>query len=81
MAKNVVVSCDGTANEFAADQTNVLKWFRALDKNPSLQAAFYHPGVRTLDRRDEANGPYALSDLSFTLLRCFFQIPLTNHMA
>ena len=27
MAKNVVVCCDGTANEFATDHTNVLKCF------------------------------------------------------
>jgi uncharacterized protein (DUF2235 family) len=49
MAKNVVVCCDGTANEFATDHTNVLKLFRVLDNDPSRQVAFYHPGVGTME--------------------------------
>ena len=48
MAKNVVVCCDGTANEFATDHTNVLKLFRVPDNDPSRQVAFYHPGVGTM---------------------------------
>ena len=49
MGKNVVVCCDGTANEFAKDHTNVLKLFRVLDNAPSRQVAFYHPGVGTME--------------------------------
>ena len=49
MAKNVVVCCDGTANEFATDHTNVLKLFRVLDNDPTRQVAFYHPGVGTME--------------------------------
>ena len=49
MAKNVVVCCDGTANEFATDHTNVLKLFRVLDNDPIRQVAFYHPGVGTME--------------------------------
>jgi uncharacterized protein (DUF2235 family) len=49
MAKNVVVCCDGTANEFATDHTNVLKLFRVLDNDTSRQVAFYHPGVGTME--------------------------------
>ena len=49
MAKNLVVCCDGTANEFARDRTNVLKLFRVLDSDPSRQVAFYHPGVGTME--------------------------------
>jgi uncharacterized protein (DUF2235 family) len=44
MAKNLVVCCDGTANEFARDRTNVPKLFRVLDNDPSRQVAFYSPG-------------------------------------
>ncbi len=48
MAKNVVVCCDGTANEFAKDRTNVAKLFYTLIKDPARQATFYHPGVGTM---------------------------------
>lgn len=49
MGKNVVICCDGTANEFASDHTNVLKLFRVLDNNPRRQVAFYHPGLGTME--------------------------------
>jgi uncharacterized protein (DUF2235 family) len=49
MAKNLVVCCDGTANEFARDHTNVLKLFSALVHDPERQLAFYHPGVGTME--------------------------------
>jgi uncharacterized protein (DUF2235 family) len=48
MMKNVVVCCDGTANEFARDRTNVIKLFYALD-NTSDQVAYYHPGLGTME--------------------------------
>jgi uncharacterized protein (DUF2235 family) len=47
--KNVVLCCDGTANEFAQDRTNVVKLFYALDHNPTRQIAFYHPGLGTME--------------------------------
>ena len=49
MGKNVVVCCDGTANEFATDHTNVLKLFRVLDNAAGGQVAFYHPGLGTME--------------------------------
>ncbi len=49
MAKNVVLCCDGTANEFATDHTNVLKLFRVLDNSAGRQAAYYHPGLGTME--------------------------------
>ena len=49
MGKNVVICCDGTANEFATDHTNVLKLFRVLENEPSRQVAFYHPGLGTME--------------------------------
>ena len=30
MAKNIVICCDGTANEFARDNTNVVKLYSTL---------------------------------------------------
>ena len=43
MAKNIVVCCDGTANEFTRDRTNVVKLFRTLVKDPAIQMCYYHP--------------------------------------
>jgi uncharacterized protein (DUF2235 family) len=48
MAKNVVVCCDGTANEFTKDRTNVAKLFFTLVKDLSRQVGYYHPGVGTM---------------------------------
>jgi len=48
MAKNLIVCCDGTANEFTRDRTNVVKLFYTLIKDPIAQAVFYHPGVGTM---------------------------------
>jgi len=47
--KNVVLCCDGTANEFAADKTNVVKLFSVLANEPSQQIAYYHPGLGTME--------------------------------
>ena len=49
MGKNVVICCDGTANELATDHTNVLKLFRVLVNDPARQVAFYHPGLGTME--------------------------------
>ena len=49
MPRDLVVCCDGTANEFARDHTNVLKLFSALVHDPERQLAYYHPGVGTME--------------------------------
>src|SRR4051794_19040022 len=49
MAKNIVICCDGTANEFAADRTNVIKLYSALRHDTPEQVAFYHPGIGTME--------------------------------
>ena len=49
MSKNIVVCCDGTANEFSEDLTNVVKLFYTLVQDPARQLAFYHPGVGTME--------------------------------
>jgi len=47
MPKNLVVCCDGTANEFKRDRTNVVRLFYTLVRDPQ-QVAFYHPGIGTM---------------------------------
>lgn len=47
--KNLVVCCDGTANEFAVDRTNVVKLYFTLVDDPATQIAYYHPGVGTME--------------------------------
>jgi uncharacterized protein (DUF2235 family) len=49
MPRNVVLCCDGTANEFAQDRTNVVKLYSALHHDPQLQRAYYHPGLGTME--------------------------------
>jgi uncharacterized protein (DUF2235 family) len=46
--KNVVICCDGTANQYAADKTNVIKLFSTLTQSDD-QVAFYHPGIGTME--------------------------------
>src|SRR5450759_1519897 len=49
MSKNVVVCCDGTANEFAVDKTNVIKLFSTLIQDLARQVTYYHPGIGTME--------------------------------
>ena len=49
MSKNLVLCCDGTANEFAEDRTNVVKLFFTLVRDPAAQVAYYHPGLGTME--------------------------------
>jgi uncharacterized protein (DUF2235 family) len=49
MSKNIVICCDGTANEFASDRTNVVKLFFTLVHDPLRQVAYYHPGLGTME--------------------------------
>jgi uncharacterized protein (DUF2235 family) len=47
--RNLVVCCDGTANEFARDNTNVVKLYSVLCHDPERQVAYYHPGLGTME--------------------------------
>jgi uncharacterized protein (DUF2235 family) len=49
MPKNIVLCCDGTANEFAQDRTNVVKLYFTLDADPTRQLTYYHPGLGTME--------------------------------
>jgi uncharacterized protein (DUF2235 family) len=43
MPKNIVICCDGTANEFAQDRTNVIKLSYTLQHDPSQQMSTIIP--------------------------------------
>src|ERR1039457_587110 len=47
--RNIVLCCDGTANEFAQDRTNVIKLYSALVQDTKDQVAYYHPGIGTME--------------------------------
>lgn len=47
MAKNLVICCDGTAGEYSDHNTNVVKIYSILERDPATQLAFYDPGVGT----------------------------------
>jgi uncharacterized protein (DUF2235 family) len=49
MPKNLVICCDGTANELAQDRTNVIKLYSVLEHDPAFQVTYYHPGLGTLE--------------------------------
>src|SRR5260370_40296970 len=47
MAKNIVICCDGTGNEYGDDNSNVVQLYRALIIDGKRQVGYYHPGVGT----------------------------------
>ena len=55
MAKNIIVCCDGTGNEFGSSNSNVVKLYQTLVRDPN-QIAYYHPGVGTLGSRSALSG-------------------------
>ena len=55
MAKNIVICCDGTGNEFGESKSNVVKLYKMLVHDPS-QMAYYHPGVGTMGSRNALTG-------------------------
>lgn len=49
MIWNIVVCCDGTANEFSDHNTNVVKLYSTLVHDPTRQITYYHPGLGTME--------------------------------
>ena len=47
MSKNIVVCCDGTSNQYGPENTNVLRLYSVISRDPIVQATFYDPGVGT----------------------------------
>ena len=48
MAKNIVICCDGTGNEFGDHNSNVVKLYGTLIVDGKRQVGYYHPGVGTM---------------------------------
>jgi uncharacterized protein (DUF2235 family) len=46
-ARNIVLCCDGTSNQYGGSNTNVVRLYQMLVKDPARQLAFYDPGVGT----------------------------------
>jgi len=47
MARNIVLCFDGTNNEYAATNTNVVKLYAMADKSTNDQVTYYQPGIGT----------------------------------
>ena len=47
MGKNIIICCDGTDDEFGANNTNVVKLFTVLLRQDDKQIAIYVPGLGT----------------------------------
>ena len=47
MARNIVLCFDGTNNQYAATNTNVVKLYAMLDRNADDQLTYYQPGIGT----------------------------------
>ena len=47
MGRNIVVCFDGTNNEYAATNTNVVKTYAMVDRTRDDQLAYYQPGIGT----------------------------------
>ena len=48
MAKNIVICCDGTGNQFGDNNSNVVKLYSTLVIDGKQQVGYYHPGVGTM---------------------------------
>jgi uncharacterized protein (DUF2235 family) len=55
--KNIVICCDGTANEFARDNTNVVKLYATLIHDQPSQCTYYHPGIGTMEPPGALSAP------------------------
>ena len=47
MAKNIIICCDGTGNEYGDHNSNVVQLYSALLQDDARQVCYYHPGVGT----------------------------------
>ena len=47
MGRNIVLCFDGTNNQYAATNTNVVKLYAMLDRNADDQLTYYQPGIGT----------------------------------
>jgi uncharacterized protein (DUF2235 family) len=52
VARNIVVCCDGTGNEFGDRNSNVVKLYQVLSRGADQHVAYYHPGVGTMGAKN-----------------------------
>jgi uncharacterized protein (DUF2235 family) len=48
LARNLIVCCDGTNNQFGPENTSVVRLVQVLDRDPKRQLLYYDPGLGTL---------------------------------
>jgi uncharacterized protein (DUF2235 family) len=56
MAKNIVICCDGTGNEFGDHNSNVVKLYSVLIIDGKRQVGYYHPAWARWERRPHITG-------------------------
>jgi uncharacterized protein (DUF2235 family) len=47
-SRNLIVCCDGTNNQFGANNTNVVRLVQAIRRDEAIQPIYYDPGLGTL---------------------------------
>jgi uncharacterized protein (DUF2235 family) len=47
MGRKIILCFDGTNNEYAATNTNVVKLYAMIDRSKDDQIAYYQPGIGT----------------------------------
>ena len=78
MGRNIVVCCDGTANQFSQDNTNVVKLYSALVDDAAWQLIFYHPGVGTMGSAGARSPAGAKGLRSLPAWRCGYGLGATS---
>ncbi|RII26355.1 MAG: hypothetical protein CXR31_11735 [Geobacter sp.] len=48
MARNLVICCDGTGNQFGSVNTSVVRIVQTIERDPAKQRLYYDPGVGTM---------------------------------
>lgn len=81
MSKNIVICCDGTGNEFGAANSNVVKLYAALQRDPERQVAYYHPGIGTAGEMDRPSPVGRIKKKIRLLLGNAFGLGLFSNLA
>ena len=55
MGKNIILCCDGTGNQYGDKNSNVVKLYSVLNRDPE-QITYYHPGLGTMGAKTALSG-------------------------